>query len=326
MRDKVRNLEIKNNVKGLGNKLGVWGIVLALFVILSVTTGESFLTQSNLINVVRNICVTGVVAIGATFVICGGEIDLSPGALAALAGCGSATLIVHMGMNIWLAIFLTLVGGAFAGLVVGLVVTRFKVQAFITTLGAQYVLNGLVLLLTRGTPITGLPDAYVQIGRGYVGAVPVPTIILLVLTVIAAFVFKYTSFGRNTLAVGENSTAARLSGISVNMIKISVFAVSGALSALGGIMLTARLSSGQPTAAADLSLQAMAAVFVGGTTSNGSQNGMLGTLAGALFIGLMNNGLNLLQVNSYWQKVILGVIIVAAVAFDTYRVNAASKK
>lgn len=315
-----------NMAKTAGNRLGIWLILMVLFLALVITTGETFLTRDNLINVLRQICVVGVVAVGATYVVCGGEIDLSSGAMATLAGCLSASLVVNQGMNLGLSILLTLLVGILVGIIVGFIVTTFKVQAFITTLGVQYVLGGVVMLMTRGTPITGLPKAYLNIGRGYAGPVPIPVIILLVLVAVAAFVFKFTSFGRNALAVGENDNAARLSGINVKWTKIAVFAIAGALSSLGGIMLSARLSSGQPTAAADLSLQAMAAVFVGGTTSNGTQSGVLGTLAGALFIGLVNNGLNLLEINAYWQKIVLGFIIVAAVALDTYRTNAASKK
>ncbi len=313
-------------VKMVGNKLGIWLILIVLFIFLSITTGDTFLTQDNLINVLRQICVVGVVAIGATYVVCGGEIDLSSGALATLAGCLSAMLIMNHGMDVGIAIALMLLLGIAVGVIVGLIVTTFKVQAFITTLGVQYVLNGVVMLMTRGTPITGLPQSYLNLGRGYVGNVPVPVIILLCLVVLAAFVFKFTVFGRNALTVGENSVAARLSGINVQWTKNAVFAIAGCMSALGGIMLAARLSSGQPTAAADLSLQAMAAVFVGGTTSNGTQNGVLGTLAGALFIGLINNGLNLLEVDAYWQKIVLGFIIVFAVALDTYRNTATSSK
>lgn len=315
-----------HTAKTVGNKLGIWLILMVLFLALVITTGDTFLTKDNLINVLRQICVVGVVAVGATYVVCGGEIDLSSGSMATLAGCLSASLVVNRGMSVGLSILLTLLVGVFVGLAVGFIVTTFKVQAFITTLGVQYVLGGVVMLMTRGTPITGLPKSYLNIGRGYAGPIPVPVIILLALVAVAAFVFKFTGFGRNALAVGENDTAARLSGINVKWTKISVFAIAGALSSLGGIMLAARLSSGQPTAAADLSLQAMAAVFVGGTTSNGTQSGVLGTLAGALFIGLVNNGLNLLEINAYWQKIVLGFIIVAAVALDTYRTNAASKK
>lgn len=313
-------------IKSILNTLGIWAILILLFLILSITTGDTFLRSTNLINLVRQICVNGLVAVGATFVVCGGEIDLSSGSLAALAGCGSAMMIVNHGMNTWLAILIVLLVGVLFGCLSGVVVTLLKVPAFIATLGMMYILDGLVLLLTRGTPITGLPDEYVAIGRGYAGPIPVPVIILIVIVLISAFIFRYTQFGRNIVTVGENAVSSRLSGINVVGVKIAVFAVAGALSAAGGVMLTARLSSGQPTAAADLSLQAMAAVFVGGTSSTNTQGAAIKTLAGALFIGMINNGLNLLEVNAYWQKIVLGIIIIAAIAMDVYRTEKASKQ
>ena len=313
-------------IKSILNTLGIWAILILLFIILSITTGDTFLTGSNLINLVRQICVNGLVAVGATFVICSGEIDLSSGSMAALAGCGSAMLVVNYGMNTWLAILITLVFGLLIGSISGLVITLLKVPAFIATLGMTYVLDGLVLLMTRGTPITGLPKDYVAIGRGYAGPIPIPVIILLIIVIISSFVFRYTQFGRNIVTVGENAVSSRLSGINVVGVKIATFAVAGALFAAGGVMLTARLSSGQPTAASDLGLTSMAAVFVGGTSATNTQGAALKTLAGALFIGMINNGLNLLEVNAYWQKIVLGIIIIAAIAMDVYRTEQASKQ
>lgn len=322
----MKGKSIIGKAKNTVNRLGIWAILLLLFIILSVTTGDTFLTGSNLINLVRQICVTCLVAVGATFVICGGEIDLSSGSLAALTGCGSAMLIVKCGWNPWVAIVAVIIIGIVSGMLAGVVVTYLKVPSFIATLGLMYVLDGVVLLITRGTPTTGLPDSYIAIGRGYVGPVPVPVIIVAVIVVVSAFVFKFTSLGRNIQAVGENATAARLSGINVRGIKIAIFAIAGALSAAGGVMLAARLSSGQPTAASDLSLQAMAGVFVGGTSATNTQGAVLGTLAGSLIIGMINNGMNLLEINAYWQKVVLGAIIIAAIALDVYRTEAAAKK
>ncbi len=312
-------------VKDIINAFGIWAILLVLFLFLSITSGNTFLTSSNLINMVRQICVNGVVAIGATFVICSGEFDLSSGSMAALAGCGSAMLTVNYGMNTGLAILIAILAGSAIDALVGLIVTKLKVPAFIATLGMMYVLDGLVLLMTRGTPIIGLPDNYVAIGRGYAGPIPYLVIILLIIVFIAAFVFRYLEFGRNVSAVGENATASRLAGVNVTLVKVGAFAIGGALSALGGIMLMARLSSGQPTAASDVGLTAMAAVFVGGTSVTNSQGAAFKTLAGALFIGMINNGLNLLEVNAYWQKIVLGIIIVGAIALDVYRTSKAAQ-
>lgn len=316
---------IHTKIRKITDTLGIWVVLILLFIILSVSTGKTFLQTSNLINLVRQICVTCLVAVGATFVICGGEIDLSSGEMAALAGCFSAMLIVYYGWSSWTSIIVVLIVGIFFGVLTGLIVTILGVPSFIATLGMMYVLEGVVLLLTRGTPITGLPDGYIAIGRGYVGSIPIPVIIVAVIILIGAFIFKFTKFGRNIQAVGENATAARLSGINVGFVKIAIFAVGGLLSAAGGVMLTARLSSGQPTAAADLSLQAMAGVFVGGNSATNSEHAMFNTLAGSLIIGMINNGMNLLEVNAYWQKVALGVIIISAIAMDAYRTKSLTK-
>lgn len=307
--------------------LGVWLILIGLFLVLTIAIGPDVFLGLNLINVIRQICVVGVMAIGATFVILCGEIDLSAGAMATLAGCASAYLIVNMGFGVWESIALTLVLGMIFGAVMGAAITYLRVQSFIATLGMQYILTGIVLLITDGSPILNLPKEYLIIGRGYLfDTIPVPTIILLVLVLLTAFILKYTKFGRDVMAVGENPLTARLSGIDVIQTKLVVFALAGGISSLSGIMLASRLSSGQPTAAGDLSLQALAAVYVGGgTAAAGTQSGVIGTLAGTLIIGFINNGMNLLEINSYWQKIVLGIVIILAVALDTYRTESAKK-
>lgn len=241
---KEKNNSVVKQASTVLNNLGIWAILVLLFVFLSITTGNSFLTSSNLINLVRQICVTGVCAIGATVVVCGGEMDLSSGSTAALMGCASATLTVNYGWPTWVALLVAILGGAVIGSFSGYVITFLKVPAFIATLGMMYVLDGFTLLMTRGTPITNLPSDYKFIGRGYLGPIPFIVVILLVLVAVFAFIFKYTQFGRNIVTVGENATSARLSGINVIGIKISAYACAGALSALSGIMLMARLGSG----------------------------------------------------------------------------------
>ena len=318
---------VQSRRKQIINGLGVWLILIGLLIVLSLTIGPDVFFGVNLINVIRQICVVGVMAVGATFVILCGEIDLSAGAMAALSGCASAFLIVNLGFGVWTSIILTIIVGMVFGLIMGAAVTYLRVESFIATLGMQYILTGIVMLITNGSPILNLPDAYLIIGRGYVlDVIPVPTIILLVLVILMAFVQRYTKFGRDVMAVGENRVAARLSGINVIQTKLIVIALAGGISALSGIMLASRLSSGQPTAAGDLSLQALAAVYVGGgTAAAGTQNGVIGTLAGALIIGFINNGMNLLEINAYWQKVVLGAVIIAAVALDAYRSYAGKK-
>lgn len=313
--------EFWKRIGSIWDKLGVWLVFIIIFIFLSITC-EKFLTPNNIINVVRQMCVTGVVAFGAAFVVLGGEIDLSQGGLACLSGCLAAKLIVENGMNMWVAILLVLILGIITGICMGATVTYLHVDSFIATLGYSYILQGIVLLLTNSQPISGLPDEFLIIGRGYIGAIPVPVVILIVVFLISAFVIKYTSFGRNILAVGENSNAASLCGIDVNKNKIAFFAVAGFASAFAGVVLASRLSSGQPSSGSDLSLQALAAVFVGGTSSGN----VSATLAGVLILQLINNGLNLFGISAYWQKIALGVIIVFAVALDMLRLKRTTSK
>ena len=299
---------------------GIWLIFVVLFLALTIAN-ENFFTAANLINVVRQIAVNSIAALGVSFVILGGEIDLSQGNLAALTGCICALLMVEKGISVPVAILISMAIGVVCGVCVGLLVSVVKVPAFIATLGMQYVYQGLTLVVTNSQPITGLPESFKALGRGYIFGMPIPTIIVIILFAIGFFLFKYMSFGRNVLATGENYSAAELSGINVVKTKVLIFVLSSALASVAGFVLSARLASGQPTAASDLSLQAISAVYVGGT----SGGNVINTLGGALVIGLINNGLNLVGVNAYWQKVALGAIIVFAVSMDAMRKRKALK-
>lgn len=295
--------------------LGVWLICIFMFVLLTITT-KNFLSMTNIINVIRQVAVTGIVALGSTFVVLCGEIDLSQGGIVALVGCVCAKLIMEAGMHYLLAIGIALAMGCLIMTLIGIVITYFKVPSFIATLGLQYILQGLVILMTNSQPIIGLPESFTNIARGYVGGViPFAAIILFVVYIIGIFVLKYLSFGRNIIVVGENPTAARLSGINVKLNKIAVFSIAGIMSSLGSVVLTARLASGQPSSGGDVSLMALAAVFIGGANGGSAVN----TLAGTFIIGLINNGLNLLGVHASWKNVALGAIIVFAVALDSVR-------
>ena len=313
---KVNSLAVKINK--FANVMGVWLVVVLFFIILSVST-DTFLTYVNLINVVRQICVNAIVALGASYVVLGGEIDLSTGTLTAFSGCVVALLMVA-GINMWVAILIVLAIGLIIGGILGVVVTIIKIPSFIASLGMSYMVLGATLLLTNSEPISGLPDRFMTLGRGYIAdIIPVPVIILLIFYSIGAFLLKYTSFGRSVISVGENSVAARLSGIDVIKTKILVLAIGGFTASAAGVVMASRLSSGQPMAGGDIGLTAIAAVFVGGTEKGSALN----VLAGAFVLGLVNNGLNLLKVNAYWQKVALGIIIITAVLLDQIRASRA---
>lgn len=305
----------------IADKLGAWMLLILISVIMGFAN-DKFLTVDNLMNVFRQIAVVGIAAIGVSFAILGGGFDLSTGMVATFAGCNAALFMNNAGMNMYLAIFLALLIGTIIGVINGLLITYMKIAPFICTLGMQYAINGLIFVTTKSTPITGLPKNFLTIGRGYVfDIIPVPVIILLVFVIAGHIILKYTTFGRSIIAVGENETAAKLSGLNVKAVKVMMYAVCAFCASCAGIVLASRLSSGQPSSGADLGLQAIAAVYIGGTFKGSIVN----TLAGALVWGFMNNALNLMNVNAYWQKVALGIVIIIAVLFDTFRAKLASK-
>jgi ribose transport system permease protein len=310
-----RHSVIAMGLKAIWSRLGIWLICILMFSLLSFST-DNFLTVGNLINVVRQVAVMGIVALGSTFVVLCGEIDLSQGGVVALIGCVCAKLIMEMDVYYIVAIIISLLLGCLIMTAIGVVITVFRVPSFIATLGLQYVLLGVVILMTNSQPITGLPSEFTVIARGYIGGViPVAAIILFVIYLIGAFVLKYLAFGRNVMIVGENPTAAMLSGINVIFSKIAVFSIAGIMSAMGSVVLAARLASGQPSSGSDISLMALAAVFIGGANGGSVMN----TMAGTFIIGLINNGLNLIGVNASWKNVALGSIIITAVALDMVR-------
>ena len=312
----MKNNKIVKVLKNVWNKLGVWLIAILLFAAMSLAS-DRFLSTSNLINVIRQVAVTGIVALGATYVVTSGEIDLAQGGVVCLSGCMCAYLMMNMGFNPFIASLITVIVNTIAYALLGGIVAYLNVPSFIATLGFNYALSGLVLLLTNSKAITGLPESFTFIARGYIFGEKIPfvAIILLVLFALGAFVQNYLVFGRNVAIVGENRQAAELSGINVKLIKVLAFGVGGACSALAGVVLAARLGSGQPSSGSDSSLMALAAVYVGGASKSSVSN----TLAGTLIIGMINNGLNLIGLNAAWKEIILGAIIVVAVILDVTR-------
>jgi ribose/xylose/arabinose/galactoside ABC-type transport system permease subunit len=309
----VRRLEVWRT----RNLLRRYGMVLAfalLVVALSILS-SSFLTVSNILNVARQVSINAIIAAGMTFVILTGGIDLSVGSVLAFSGAIIAGLL-STGRPVVLAILAGLTVGGLLGLVNGLIISRGKVQPFIATLAMLTIARGATLVYTDGRPITGLPDAFVWLGAGEVGQVPVPVIIMALVFALCYIVLTRTVLGRYVYAIGGNEEAARLSGVNVTFYKTLVYVISGVLSTTSAIILTARLNSAQPTAGSGFELDAIAAVVLGGTTLAGGEGGIGGTLLGAFIIGVLNNGLNLLNVSSFYQQVVKGVVILLAVLLD----------
>jgi len=305
---------MRTDVRDLLRRFGILIAFLLLVVVLSFLS-DSFLTVSNLLNIARQVSINAIIAAGMTFVILTAGIDLSVGSVLAFSGAIIAGLL-STGQPLLVGIVAGLLLGAVLGLVNGLIVTRGGVQPFIATLGMLTIARGATLVYTDGRPITGLPDAFVWLGAGDVGRVPVPVIVMALVFLAAYVVLTQTVLGRYIYAIGGNEEAARLSGVNVTLYKTLAYVLSGVLSAVSGIILTARLNSAQPTAGGGYELDAIAAVVLGGTTLAGGEGSITGTLLGAFIIGVLNNGLNLLNVSSFYQQVVKGVVILLAVLLD----------
>ncbi|MFO7274326.1 MAG: ribose ABC transporter permease [Bacillota bacterium] len=310
MRAKFRIVE---RVQGLGPGLAVIVLGLALSLL-----SDEFLTVSNLLNLLRQVSINAIIACGMTLVILTGGIDLSVGSVLAITGAVMAGL-ASGGMPWPLALLASLALGAALGLFNGVVITRGNVAPFVATLATMAIARGLTLVYTGGRPITGLPDALRSLGTGYVWRIPTPVIVMVLVFVLVHIMLVYTPFGRFIYAVGSNEEAARFAGIPVARVKLLTYVLTGLASALAGAILTGRLNSAQPTAGAGFELDAIAAVVIGGTSLAGGHGSVLGTAVGAVIIGILKNGLNLLNVSSFYQQVAQGVVILLAVLMDRRR-------
>ncbi|WP_425506951.1 ABC transporter permease subunit [Texcoconibacillus texcoconensis] len=297
-------------------KLGPF-IGLLLIMIIITLINPSFLSLTNLLNLLRQVSINALIAFGMTFVILTGGIDLSVGSTLALSSAVGASLMAS-GVDPVLAVLIGLLTGAILGAMNGVFIAKGKVAPFIATLATMTIYRGLTLLLTDGRPVSGLGDsaAFELFGRGYLLGLPVPAITMMIAFVILYLILKKTTFGRRVYAVGGNEEVALLSGIKVDRIKIYVYSLTGFLAALAGMILTSRLNSAQPTAGQMYELDAIAAVVIGGTSLTGGRGWIVGTLIGALIIGTLNNGLNLLGVSSFVQQVVKGSVILLAVLID----------
>ena len=292
-------------------------IALVLISIVLTFLSPDFLTLNNILNVMRQVSINALIAFGMTFVILTGGIDLSVGSILALSSVLIAGWITA-GMDPVLATLLGIGVGGVMGLINGVVIYQGRVAPFIATLATMTIFRGLALVVTDGRPVTGLhSDFFSMLGGGYVASlVPVPVIWMLVAFAVLWFVLRKTTFGRHVYAIGGNEEASLISGVRVSQIKPAVYALSGALSAMAGVILTSRLNSAQPNAGSGYELDAIAAVVLGGTSLAGGRGWIVGTLIGALLIGVLNNGLNLLGVSSFYQQVIKGAVILLSVLLD----------
>lgn len=292
--------------------------VVALFIVLSIAS-PYFLTVQNLSSVCRQTAVINVIALGMTLIMISGGIDLSVGSVMAFAGICGTTLLAS-GWPLLPSLVGAMLAGAAWGLLNSSLITLLKVSPFIATLGTMGAARGLTLVITNGLPVVNLPDSFGRLGDGNVlRVVPVPLAILVTLAVLTGFILKYTRLGRYAYAIGSNVEAARYAGVPIRRYLIAIYAFCGALTGLAGMIESSRLMTGQPTAGQGYELSVIASVVIGGGSLSGGEGSVTGTMAGAFLMGLISNGSNLLGVSPFWQQVLIGSVIVLAVAVDELR-------
>jgi len=299
-------------------------LILLIMIIVASFLSSNFMSTNNLFNVLRQISIFGVVSAGMTFVILTGGIDLSVGSIVGLSGVISASVMTATG-----SFFMSLVSGLLVGVVCGFingyVISSIRIPAFITTLGMMTLLRGIILVFTKGSPISAREENFQFIGKGDIFGIPLPVLVLILCFIVGYFILHHTTFGREVYALGGNREATRLSGIKVVRAEWIVYTISGLTSALAGVMLAARLGSAQATAGSGIEMDAIAAVIIGGTSLSGGSGFILPTVVGAIILGLIDNLLTLMNVNPHATQIVKGVVILAAVILDK-KVNDWAKK
>ena len=301
-----------NNIRQYG-LLIVFGIICLLISLIT----PQFLTVSNLTIIVTQVSINALLAFGVTFVIITGGIDLSLGSIVAVTGVTSA-MLAHPDSNpVLIPIVMGLLAGLLMGVFNGFIITKSKIAPFIVTLGTMTIGRGLALILSDGRPVSNLSGSFNYLGSGTIFGIPILILIFILVFALCSIILSKTILGRYIYAIGGNEQAARASWINIDRVKLSVYSISGLLAGLAGILLASRITTGQPNAGAGFELDAIAAVVIGGTSTAGGRGTMSGTLIGVLLIGVINNGLDLLNVTSYYQQVVMGIIIIGAVIIDS---------
>lgn len=311
------------NLFGTLKKFESLATLIALIAVMAVISviNSSFLTFNNISNLLLQVSTNGFIAFGMTFVILTGGIDLSVGSILALSGALTAGLI-GAGVPAWIAIIFALVFGGILGAFNGILISYGKLAPFIVTLATMTIFRGATLVFTNGNPIVkklGENDLFSFLGQGYLLDIPFPAILMFIVFIMLYFLLHKTSFGKSVYAIGGNEKAAYVSGIKINKSKIIIYSISGVMAAISGLIVTSQLSSATPTAGASYEMDAIASVVLGGTSLSGGKGRIVGTLFGCLLIGVINNGLNIIGVSSFWQQVVKGVVILVAVLLDSVR-------
>ncbi len=295
-------------------------VLLGLIALFSVIA-PNFATPNNFIILLRQVSFTAISAVGIAFVMISGGMDLSIGAQITLTNVLTALLMARMGVPPWLAILIALAMGALLGMSNGYISVLLKVHPLIVTLGTMTIFKGLGYIAANGNSISGLPESFKVLGQGYLGPIPIPVVIMALVVMAGGFILTKTYFGRYIFALGGNEEAARLAGVNISRMKILVFAICGFFSAITSLLLLSRVFSGQVTTGQGMEFDCMTAAVLGGISFKGGEGKISGLLTGVLIIGVLNNALQLLSLGDYYQMVVKGIVLLAAVGFDTYQKN-----
>jgi len=314
-----KKVVLKNNPisKFIRNNIGTLLGLMILCVLLSFSS-DYFLTGKNLLTVLRQICINALLAFGMTFVLIIGGIDLTVGSIVGMSGV-AVVMLIEYGVPIVLAVIIALILGGCVGIINGVIIAYAKMPAFIVTLSMSGVIRGIAYIITDGRSVASSSSVFTKIGNSYFWEIPIPIYIVFFVIILISIVLYKTRFGRRMYAVGGNQIAAKYTGIEIKSLMVKVYVISGMLASLAGIILASRMYSGQPTAGQNYESDAIAAAVLGGTSFTGGIGTIGGTLIGALVIGVLGNGLNLLHISSYVQMVIKGIVIILAVGIDFFR-------
>lgn len=318
---------IKKRNGNLSDTLSQFAMLIALFVLLiffSVAT-EGFLSSTNIFNILRQVAVNGIAAVGMTMVIITGGIDISAGSMMGVASVCCATLMVS-GVHPVFAVVLVLVLGLMIGLCHGFFVHNVNLPPMITTLATMGILRGITYIISGGLPVYGFPEKFNIIGQGYVGPIPVPVIIMVICFIIGWFILEKTAFGRYVYGVGSNIEASRLSGINVSRVMYGVYGLCGMLSAMAGVVLLSRVNSGQPKAGESYEMDIITAVVLGGVSTSGGEGRIRNVIVGLLLMGVLLNGMVMMNIPDYYQRVVKGCVLLLAISYDKISQKRANKK
>lgn len=299
------------------------GMIFIILVMLCVVLGAvkpAFLSQYNIMSLSRSISYKTMVAFGQTLVLLTGGIDLSVAGMAGMAGIFVTTLMVDVGLDPYLAMAIVIAGAFLGGLLNGFFITKLKMVPFVVTLATGSIFTGIIYVVTKGSPIMGMPEKATKLGQGVIsGIIPYPVVLMTILAVLLVYMLKFTPFGRHIYAVGGNQYAAEIAGIKTAKVTSLVYGLSAVTAAIAGIMITCRLGTAQPTVGADWVMPSVTAACIGGTSLSGGRGGIIGSIVGGVFMGVISNAIVILNVSPYWENVVIGAVVLVAIAIDRFK-------